>query len=222
MLTQTFTGDVRGSLDDFKVKVRRYEPGRVKIAVVQKGKEDENIRRHWLMLATGSCARKFGASLSGRAPMDVSAVYKGKEKGKDKGKWKDKDKEAVANPDAEVMCYSSHHKRHRKRDYRTMEKKKPKKGQPENAFEDAPTQGATASSTQATTSARISMVEMDHWILMIIADDHEIQVGSIERVLVDSGAAVSMCLLRHALKIPMANSSQNATLRNASGAQIEH
>ena len=43
VLAQTFKGDVRGSLDEFEVKIRRYERScnevlsdRVKIAVVQK------------------------------------------------------------------------------------------------------------------------------------------------------------------------------------------
>ena len=44
---------VQGSLDDSEVKVRGYERTyRVKIAVVQKGIEDEDLRRHLLMLAT--------------------------------------------------------------------------------------------------------------------------------------------------------------------------
>ena len=59
-------------------------------------------------------------TLSGPAPMDVSAVHKGSGKGKgkdtgkkgnDKGKLKDNDKEAAANSDAEVMCYCCHRKR---------------------------------------------------------------------------------------------------------------
>ena len=121
---------VQGSLDDSEVKVRGYErtcdevlSDRVKMAVVQawRTKTSDAIcscapdafRR------TPSCVSRFGASswladtLSGPAPMDVSAVYRGKGKGKgkekgnmgkSKGKWKDKDKEAVANPNAEVTC----------------------------------------------------------------------------------------------------------------------
>ena len=72
------------------------------------------------------------------------------------------------------------------------------------------------------TPPRISVVGMDEWILMTNADDHEMQVGSIERVVVDSGAAVSVRPLGYAREIPIANSSRNATLRTASGAQIEH
>ena len=58
-LPRTFKGDVRGSLDEFEVKIRRYERScnkilsdRVKIAVVQKGIEDEDLRRHVLMHAS--------------------------------------------------------------------------------------------------------------------------------------------------------------------------
>ena len=58
VLAQTFKGDVWSSLDEFEVKIRRYErtcrevlSDRVKIAVVQKGIEDDNLRRHLLMHA---------------------------------------------------------------------------------------------------------------------------------------------------------------------------
>ena len=58
VLAQTFIGHVRGSLDEFEVKIRRYErtcgkvlSDRVKIAVVQKGIEDDHLRRHLLMHA---------------------------------------------------------------------------------------------------------------------------------------------------------------------------
>ena len=37
---------------------------------------------------------------------------------------------------------------------------------------------------------RISMIEMDDWIITVNADGHEMQVASIERVTVDSGVAV--------------------------------
>ena len=47
VLAQTFKCNVRGSLDEFDMKIRRYErrckevlPDRVKIAVVQMGLED--------------------------------------------------------------------------------------------------------------------------------------------------------------------------------------
>ena len=55
VLVQTFKGNVRGSLDEFEMKIRRYErsckevlPDRVKIAVVQMGLEDNDLRRHLL------------------------------------------------------------------------------------------------------------------------------------------------------------------------------
>ena len=55
VLAQTFKGNVRGSLDEFEMKRRRYErsckevlPDRVKIAVVQMGLEDNDRRRHLL------------------------------------------------------------------------------------------------------------------------------------------------------------------------------
>ena len=58
VLAQTFKGDVRGSLDEFDVKIRRHErtcgeilPDREKIAVVQKGIADGGVRRHLLMHA---------------------------------------------------------------------------------------------------------------------------------------------------------------------------
>ena len=66
------------------------------------------------------------------------------------------------------------------------------------------------------------MIELDDWILMVNIDDHEAQVGSIERVMVDTGAAVSECPPGHAPEMPIANSARNATLRSAFGAQIEH
>ena len=40
--------------------------------------------------------------------------------------------------------------------------------------------------------------------------------------MVDSGAAVSVCPLGYALEIPMTNHSRRATLRTATGAQIEY
>ena len=53
-------------------------------------------------------------------------------------------------------------------------------------------------------------------------DDHEDMVGSIERVMVDSGAAVSVCPHGCAFAVPMSNDLRRATLRTASGAQTEH
>ena len=59
LLAQTFKGDVRGSLDEFEVKIRRYQricwevlSDRVKIAVVQTVTEDDDLRRHLRMHAT--------------------------------------------------------------------------------------------------------------------------------------------------------------------------
>ena len=49
VLAQTFKGDVRGSLDEFEVKIRRYERSckevlsdRLKIEVAQKGDDDDS------------------------------------------------------------------------------------------------------------------------------------------------------------------------------------
>ena len=123
VLAQTFKGDVRESLDDFEVRVRRCErtrgevlSDRVKITSVQRGIEDEDLRRHLLMhatrLSTCTLVREeirtiimARDTMSGPAPMDVSAVCtsKGKGKGKETGKkgrckggWKDM--EALVNP----------------------------------------------------------------------------------------------------------------------------
>ena len=43
------------------------------------------------------------------------------------------------------------------------------------------------------------------WILAVSLDHHEEMVGSIERVMVDSGAAVSVCPLGCAPEVPMFN-----------------
>ena len=134
VLAQTFTGDVRGSLDEFEVKIRRYERScgevlfdRVKIAVVQKGIEDDDLRRHLLVHASRLTTYPLmheeirsiimaRDTLTGPVPMDIGAVYKGKGKGKgkDKGKNKEKDKEndLATNPDAEVVCHHCHWKGH--------------------------------------------------------------------------------------------------------------
>ena len=47
-------------------------------------------------------------------------------------------------------------------------------------------------------------------------------MGSVGRMMVDSGAAVSVCPLGYAPEIPMSKHSRRSTLRSASGAQIEH
>ena len=128
-------------------------------------------------------SRSARDTLTGPAPMDVSAVYKGegKDKGKGKNKEKDKEKDPAANPDEEMICCYYHRKGHRKRDCRTFEKDKDKKGV--NAVE------------ASVRPSRVSMIELDDWILGVSLDDHEELVGSIERVMVDSGAAVSVCPL---------------------------
>ena len=66
------------------------------------------------------------------------------------------------------------------------------------------------------------MIEQDGWILSVSLDDHEEMVGSIERVMADSGAAVSVCLLGNVPEVPMSNHSRRATLRTVSGAQRQH
>ena len=66
------------------------------------------------------------------------------------------------------------------------------------------------------------MIELNDWVLAVSLDDNEEMVGSIERVMVDNGAAVSVCPLGCAPEIPMTNHSRRATLRTATGAQIEH
>ena len=132
VLAQTLEDDVRGSLDEFEVKIRRYErtsgevlSDRVKIAVVQTGIEDEGLRRHLLMLAarlpTYPLVREEIRSiimardtLTSPTPMDVSTVYKGKGKGKgkkgkgkEKNKEKDKEKDPAANQDADDLLLLS-------------------------------------------------------------------------------------------------------------------
>ena len=47
------------------------------------------------------------------------------------------------------------------------------------------------------------MIEMDHWILMVNATDHEMQVAPAGRVMVDSGAAVPSFLLGCVPVIPV-------------------
>ena len=60
------------------------------------------------------------------------------------------------------------------------------------------------------------MIELDDWILAVSFDEREEVVGSIEQVLVDSGAAVSVCPFGYTPEIPMSNHSRRATLRTAS------
>ena len=154
----------------------------MKIAVVQKGTEDEDLRRHVLMhasrLSTYPLVREEIRSiimaretLNGPTPMDVSAIYKGK-KGKDKGKGKGKskgksddkgkEKDPAANPDAEIICYYCHRKGHRKRDCKAFEKDS-KKGV--NAVDQAPGLTPGADAALSGTPSRVSMIELDNWIL---------------------------------------------------------
>ena len=116
------------------MKIRRYGrtcgellSDRVKIAVVQKGIEEDDLRRHLLMhaarLSTYPLVREEIRSiimaretLTGPAPMDVSAVYKGKGKNNEK----DKEKDPATNPDAEMICCCCHPKGRRKLGCRTV------------------------------------------------------------------------------------------------------
>ena len=79
-----------------------------------------------------------------------------------------------------------------------------------------------AAAALSVTPSRVSMIELDDWILAMSLDDHEEMVGSIERVIVGSGDAVSVCPLGYAFEVPMSNHFRRATHRAASGAQIEH
>ena len=205
------------------MKIRRYERScrevlsdRVKIAVAQKGLEDDDLRRHLLMHASRLSTYPLGReeirsiimardTLSGPARMDIGAIHKGKGKGKSKekkgkgkskGKGKNKDKDPTTNPDVEMICYYCHRKNHRKRDCRVFDRDK--KGA--NAVEQAPGLMFGAASASALTPSRVSMIELDDWILAVSFDEHEAMVGSVERVMVDSGAAVSVCLFGYALE----------------------
>ena len=128
----TAKGDVRVHwMSEFQVKNRRKEctcgevlSDRVKIAVVRKGIEDGDLRRRLLMDAARLST--YGTTADSKhhhgprhtSPMDVSAVYTGKDKGngkrskgKGKNKKKDEEKDLAANPDAEMICFCFHWKR---------------------------------------------------------------------------------------------------------------
>ena len=109
---------------------------------------------------------------------------KGKSKGKSDDKWKEKD--PAANPDAEIICYYCHRKGHRKRDCRTFEKDS-KKGV--NAVDQAPGLTPGADAAPSGTPSRVSMIELDDWILAVNVEEHEKMVGSIERVMVQSSGS---------------------------------
>ena len=119
-------------------------------------------------------------TLSGPTPMDVSAVYKGK-KGKEKNKGKSddkgKEKDPAANPDAEIICYYCHRKGHRKRDCRTFEKDS-KEGV--NAVDQAPGLTPGADAAPSGTPSRVSMIELDDWILTVNVEEDEM-FGGINR-----------------------------------------
>ena len=132
-------------------------------------------------------------------------------KNKGKNKEKDKEEDPAANPDAEMICHYCHRKSHRKRDCGTFEKDTDKKGV--NAVEQAPVLTLEVAAAPSVTPSRVSMIELDEWILAVSLDDHEEMVVSIERVMVDRGAAVSVCPLEHAPEVPMSNHSRRATLR---------
>ena len=71
VLAQTYKDDVRSSLDDFEVKIRRYEricSDRVKIAVVQNGIEIADLRRHLLMHAARFSTYPFGTRGDAKHP----------------------------------------------------------------------------------------------------------------------------------------------------------
>ena len=87
----------------------------------------------------------------------------------------DKEKDPAANPDADRICYYCHRKGHRKRDCRTFEKDKDKKGV--NAVEQAPGLTPSAAAAPSVTPSRVSMIELDDWILAVSLDDHEEMVG---------------------------------------------
>ena len=70
-----------------------------------------------------------------------------------------------------------------------------------NAAERAPGLTPGAAAAPSVTPSRVGVIELDDWILAVSLDDHEEMVGSIERVMVDSGAAVSVCPLVFALEV---------------------
>ena len=91
-----------------------------------------------------------------------------------------------------------------------------------NAVDQASGLTCGADASPSGTPSRVSMIELDDWNLAVNVEEHEKMVGSIERVMVDSGAAVSICPLGYAPEIPMTNHSRRATLRTVTGARIEH
>ena len=80
-------------------------------------------------------------------------------------------------------------------------------------MEQAPGLTPGAAAAPSVTPSRVSMIEQDDWILAMSLDDREEMVGTIERVMVDSGAAVSVCPLGYAPEVSMSNYSRRATDR---------
>ena len=66
----------------------------------------------------------------------------------------------------------------------------------------------------------VSMVEVDNWIFAVTADKDQ-QVDEIERVMVDSGAACSVCPLGYVPDLPLVGRRAKG-LRTATGAPIKH
>ena len=60
-----------------------------------------------------------------------------------------------------------------------------------NAVEPAPGLTPGTAPASSATPSRVNMIELDDWILAVSFDEREEVVGSIEQVLVGSGAAVS-------------------------------
>ena len=90
-----------------------------------------------------------------------------------------------------------------------------------NAAEEASGWTARAAGASSPVPSLVNTIELDDWTLAVSIDEHEEVVGSVERVMVGSGAAVSVCPFRCAAGIPMPNHSRRAMLRNASGAQTQ-
>ena len=75
-----------------------------------------------------------------------------------------------ANPGAEIICYYCHQKGHRKRDCRAFEKDS-KKGV--TAVDQAPGLTPGADAAPSGTPSRVSMIELDDWILAVNVEEHE-------------------------------------------------
>ena len=89
-----------------------------------------------------------------------------------------------------------------------------------NVAEDEPGLTPGGAGAPSLTPSRVNRTELDVWTLAVRLDEHEKVVGAVERVMVDSGAAVSACPSRHAPEIPMSNHSRRSVLGSAR-AQIQ-